>query len=42
MTLLPFSGLEIKALGVAGLLYALYDIIKNLENCKYTPKKVQK
>lgn len=34
MTLLPYDGLEIKILGTLGLLYALYDILKNLEVCQ--------
>lgn len=34
MTLLPYDGLELKVLGTLGLLYALYDIVKNLETCK--------
>jgi len=34
MTLLPYDGLEIKILGTLGLLYALYDVVKNLEVCQ--------
>lgn len=34
MTLLPYDGLELKLIGALGLLYALYDIMKNLETCK--------
>lgn len=38
MTLLPYDGLEIKILGTLGLLYALYDIMKNLEVCQVKRK----
>lgn len=34
MTFLPYDGLEIKILGTLGLLYALYDVLKNLEICE--------
>ena len=34
MNLLPYDGLEIKILGALGLLYALYDVMKNLETCQ--------
>jgi hypothetical protein len=34
LTALPYSGLEIKILGTLGLLYALYDVLKNLEICE--------
>ncbi len=34
MSLLPYSGLEIKILGAIGLLYALWEILVNLETCK--------
>lgn len=33
MSLMPYDGLEIKVLGALGLLYALYDLMKNLETC---------
>jgi hypothetical protein len=35
MNLLPYDGLEIKILSTIGLLYALYDILKNLETCTW-------
>jgi hypothetical protein len=38
MNILPYSGLEIKILGTLGLLYALYDILKNLETCTWKKK----
>ncbi len=38
MNLLPYDGLEIKILGTLGLLYALYDIMKNLEVCQVKKK----
>jgi len=38
MNLLPYSGLEIKILWTLGLLYALYDILKNLETCTWKKK----
>lgn len=38
MNLLPYDGLEIKILWTLGLLYALFDIIKNLETCKVKSK----
>lgn len=34
MNILPYSGLEIKVLGILGLLWALYDTYKNLEVCR--------
>lgn len=34
MNFLPHDGLEIKILGTLGLLYALYDILQNLEVCQ--------
>ena len=34
MTLLPYAGLEIKIFSVAGLLYALWYTLKNLDTCK--------
>lgn len=34
MSFLPYSGLEIKTLGALGLLYALWEILVNLETCK--------
>lgn len=34
MSFLPYSWLEIKIIGVLWLIYALYDILKNLETCK--------
>ena len=37
MSLLPYDGLEIKILGALGLLYATWDIMKNLETCKISP-----
>ena len=39
MTLLPYDGLEIKILGTLGLLYALYDVMKNLEVCQVKRKE---
>lgn len=39
MNLLPYDGLEIKILGTLGLLYALYDIMKNLEVCQMRKRK---
>lgn len=38
MNFLPYDGLEIKILGTLGLLYALYDIMKNLEVCQVKKK----
>ncbi len=38
MNILPYSGLEIKIIGTLGLLYALYDILKNLETCTWKKK----
>jgi hypothetical protein len=38
MNLLPYDGLEIKIIGTLGLLYALSDIIRNLETCKVKSK----
>ena len=35
MSLLPYDGLEIKILWTLGLVYALYDILKNLETCSW-------
>lgn len=34
MNLLPYDGLEVKILGTLGLLYALYDILNNIEVCQ--------
>ncbi len=34
MSFLPYSGLEIKVLGALWLLYALWEILINLETCK--------
>ena len=34
LSFLPYNGLEIKIIGVLWLIYALYDIIINLETCK--------
>lgn len=34
MSFLPYSGLEIKILGAIWLLYALWEILVNLETCK--------
>lgn len=34
MSLLPYDGLEIKTIAALSLLYALYDMLKNLETCK--------
>jgi hypothetical protein len=39
MNLMPYDGLEIKLLGALGLLYALYDLMKNLETCKIVSSK---
>ncbi|MBC7503686.1 hypothetical protein H7169_01845 [Candidatus Gracilibacteria bacterium] len=39
MSLLPYDGLEVKVLGAVGLLYALWDILKNLESCKIQSKQ---
>jgi len=39
MNFLPYDGLEIKILGTLGLLYALYDIMKNLEVCQVKRKE---
>jgi hypothetical protein len=33
MSLMPYDGLEIKLLGTLGLLWALSDILRNLETC---------
>ena len=38
MNLLPYNGIEIKIVATLGLLYALYDILKNLEACKMKKK----
>jgi hypothetical protein len=38
MGFLPYSWLEIKILGAIGLMYALYDIMKNLEVCRMKKK----
>jgi hypothetical protein len=34
MNFLPYDGLEIKILGTLGLLWALSDILRNLETCR--------
>jgi hypothetical protein len=34
MALLPYDGLELKIIGVIGLLYATWDILVNLETCR--------
>ncbi|MDD2693766.1 MAG: hypothetical protein PHY14_02440 [Candidatus Gracilibacteria bacterium] len=39
MSMLPYSGLEIKILGTAGLLWAIQDTYKNLEVCRVGKKK---
>ena len=38
MNFLPYDGLEIKIVATLGMLYAIWDILRNLESCKM-PKK---
>lgn len=39
MAFLPYDGLELKVIATVGLIYALTDILRNLEVCTIRKRK---